>query len=189
MHRGICQAKPEAQGEQQRPTQSQSTLAHTEQPTPVVSSTKAEKMESTFSYAALKLYTQGSQVLVQPAAQGAGNGATETLQVDLRSGAVAVSSKQGTPAGEALDSMGLLGVCKLRSGRWVGTCSIPHHTRAHVAASTSACFLVRAVCAGRPCVWKARMVLIHAVEDACSTSPAACMHERISSCSLSVSMV
>lgn len=104
-------------------------------------------MDSVFSYPALKLYTQGSQVLVQPTGQSAGNGAdsngaTETLQIDLRSGAVSVSQKQGTPAGEAFDSMGLLGVCKLHTGK----------IRHPVVCIEQACIDVHSVPRLKPCI-------------------------------------
>ena len=70
-------------------------------------------MESTFSYPALKIYSQGAQLVVQPSPA---SGATETLQVDLKSGALSVSKQPGPPQATAIDAMGLLGACKLYKG-------------------------------------------------------------------------
>ncbi|KXZ54091.1 hypothetical protein GPECTOR_5g196 [Gonium pectorale] len=71
-----------------------------------------------FCHPALRIFQQGPQAVVQPMAALGNSSAVETLLVDLSSGKVTLSPSQDVMRGStgAIDSLGLLGVCKLHQG-------------------------------------------------------------------------
>ncbi|PNH04270.1 Phosphatidylinositide phosphatase SAC1 [Tetrabaena socialis] len=71
-------------------------------------------MDARLCYPALRIFHQGSQAVVQPLTDGA---QAETLLIDLASGKVTLSpAKDALRGGSSVDSLGLLGICKLHTG-------------------------------------------------------------------------
>ncbi|EFJ44140.1 hypothetical protein VOLCADRAFT_95601 [Volvox carteri f. nagariensis] len=74
-------------------------------------------MDARFCFPLLRILRQGSQVVVQPAVGASNQQSVETLLIDLSSGKITLSpSKDVVRGSSAINSLGLLGICKLQKG-------------------------------------------------------------------------